>query len=68
MKQWHCAARRVRGVLVAGSALLALGGCATFSKDGGFDAVDSAVRARTGAQPRWAKSEEEAKTLAAEVA
>ncbi|HVC11483.1 MAG TPA: TolC family protein, partial [Burkholderiales bacterium] len=46
----------------------ALGGCATFSKDGGFDAVDSAVRARTGAQPRWAKSEEEAKTLAAEVA
>lgn len=68
MKQWHCAARGVRGVLVAGSALLALGGCATFSKDGGFDAVDSAVRARTGAQPRWAKSEEEAKTLAAEVA
>jgi outer membrane protein TolC len=38
---------------------LFLGGCASLSPDGGFDAVRSAVKERSAAEPRWARSDEE---------
>ena len=38
--------------------LILLGGCASFSPDGGFDAVSTAVRDRAGAEPRWAERRE----------
>ena len=43
-------------------ALLAvlLAGCATFSEDGGFNAVESSVKARTGKDVRWIKSDTDA--------
>ena len=44
-----------RGALVALSALF-LGGCATFSGDGGFGNVQSDVKARTGKDPVWIKT------------
>jgi hypothetical protein len=37
-----------------------LGGCATFSEDGGFGAVSSSVKERSGATPRWIRSETDA--------
>ncbi len=45
----------------------ALGGCATFSEDGGFGAVSSAVKERSGATPRWIRSESDADSVAREV-
>jgi len=54
----------VHGPFVAGVfAALALGGCATFSADGGFDPVAKQVRAQLHKDARWARSEpEQAKT------
>jgi len=51
------------------TALVALlaGGCASFSPDGGFDAVGSAVRSRTGQDARWVRSEQDANTVRARV-
>jgi hypothetical protein len=46
---------------------LALAGCATFSDDGGFGAVQSAVRERTGSEARWVRGEDDAKTVRAQV-
>ena len=43
-------------------------GCATFSKDGGFDAVADATRARLGRETRWPRSAEELAKNDAEVA
>jgi outer membrane protein TolC len=40
-------------------AAFVLGGCATFSKDGGFDAVSAETRAHLGKEVRWARTEEE---------
>lgn len=45
----------------------ALGGCASFSEDGGFGAVSSAVRERSGATPSWIRSEADADGAAREV-
>lgn len=45
-----------RGVLAA-VATLALAGCATFSEDGGFGAVQSVAQARLGAETRWLRTE-----------
>jgi outer membrane protein TolC len=56
---------RGRSAIVAAAALL--GGCATFSPDGGFSGVESAVKERTGKGLRWAKSNADAGALAAEV-
>lgn len=39
---------------------LALGGCATFSQDGGFDPVAQQTRARLNQEVRWARTDEEA--------
>ncbi len=49
-------------------AALAVAGCATFSGDGGFGAVASAVKERTGAEAKWVRSDEDAKTVRARVA
>ncbi|MCB4810290.1 TolC family protein [Methylovorus menthalis] len=40
-----------------------LPGCATFSRDGGFDQVASTVKSRTGKDIRWVKSEDERHAL-----
>jgi outer membrane protein TolC len=40
-------------------AALALCGCATFSKDGGFDSVSQETRAHLGKDVRWARSDEQ---------
>jgi outer membrane protein TolC len=40
-----------------------LPGCATFSRDGGFDQVASTVKAKTGKEIRWVKSEDERHAL-----
>ena len=44
-------------ILVLGSALLA--GCATFSEDGGFGAVQRTVKERTGQNAHWARTDED---------
>ncbi|MGE8450091.1 MAG: TolC family protein, partial [Pseudomonadales bacterium] len=36
-----------------------LGGCATFSKDGGFDSVSSVAKERLGKDVAWVRSEED---------
>ena len=40
-----------------------LSGCATFSEDGGFGSVQSVVKARTGQEARWVRSEEDARQV-----
>jgi outer membrane protein TolC len=47
--------------------LLALGGCASFSEDGRFSPVEQAVKERTGAQTKWARTQVEADTVHARV-
>lgn len=42
-----------------------LSGCATFSEDGGFGAVQSGVKERTGQEVRWARTPDEASALRA---
>ncbi len=51
-------AMSARIALVAMTAL-ALGGCATFSKDGGFDSVEKTVKERSGKDIAWIKTEEQ---------
>jgi len=55
----------MRFVLLA--ALLAVAGCASFSPDGGFGTVETAVRERTGQTPRWVRSDDEANSVRARV-
>ena len=47
---------------------LALCGCATFSQDGGFDAVAHATRERLDKEVRWARSSEEKAKIDRQVA
>lgn len=49
-------------------AVLALGGCATFSKDGGFDAVAQETRTHLGKEVRWTRTEQERTKSDGEVA
>jgi outer membrane protein TolC len=44
-------------------ALLVLGGCASLSEDAGFTKVEEAVKERTGAETKWARSDAEADTV-----
>ena len=44
-----------------------LGGCATFSQDGGFDAVQSSVTARLGKEVKWVRSDADAEQVQATV-
>jgi len=52
-------------VILAG--LVALGGCATFSQDGGFNAVESSVRERLDKEVKWVKSDADAEQVRATV-
>jgi outer membrane protein TolC len=49
-------------------ALLALGGCATFSSDGGFGPVEQAANDRLGKTLTWARTDAERETTARRVA
>ena len=42
-----------------------LAGCATFSEDGGFGAVQSTVKERTGQDARWVRSQDDASAVRA---
>ena len=50
----------------AGSAV-ALGGCVSFSEDGGFGTVQRAVKERTGQEAKWQRSADEANSVQARV-
>jgi outer membrane protein TolC len=49
--------RRGLRVLLGGGAALLLAGCASFSTDGGFAAVEQTARDRIGKDVRWVRSE-----------
>jgi outer membrane protein TolC len=51
----------------AALAALFLGGCSTFSKDGGFDSVNAAVKARTGQDVTWVRDGKAEASVAGEV-
>ena len=53
-----------RSIAIAVAAMF-LGGCATFSQDGGFGAVQKVVKERTGQEARWARSDDEASAVRA---
>ena len=57
----------VRQTIAWSLALVALGGCASFSPDGGFDDVGKAVSERTGADARWVRSDADRDAVAARV-
>lgn len=63
------AARRLRPLrlvaLLAGAAVL--GGCASFSPDGGFGPVEQTAKERLGKDLRWARSEADLDTIAQRV-
>jgi outer membrane protein TolC len=62
-----CATRPGRNIVAAALAVL-LGGCATFSTDGGFSAVETAARERGVTQtPQWVKSDADAARVGATV-
>jgi len=46
---------------------LALGGCATFSRDGGFGSVEKVAAEHLGKELRWAKSDDERNSIEARV-
>ncbi len=46
-------------IMLCAVVLAALGGCATFSPDGGFGTVEKAVMARTGKDLAWVKAPEQ---------
>jgi len=56
----------MKTISIAALALL-IGGCASFSPDGGFGSVESAVRERTGQSAQWVRSEDEANSVRARV-
>ena len=49
--------------LLAALGVVVLAGCATFQDDARFTPVEQAVKERTGADTKWAKSEDEANTV-----
>ncbi|MDH5537551.1 MAG: RND transporter, partial [Betaproteobacteria bacterium] len=48
-------------------AVLFLGGCASFSDDGGFGAVESLTRSRIKQDVKWVKTEQDAEQVRATV-
>lgn len=50
---------KIRPIAIA-IAALSLGGCASFSQDGGFNLVESTVKARIGKDVRWIKTDADA--------
>ncbi len=57
----------MKRALICSLVVLSIGGCASFSPDGGFGSVESAVRERTGQDARWVRSESEANSVRARV-
>jgi outer membrane protein TolC len=51
--------RKIAWRAALASSLLVIAGCASFSQDGGFDSVRTAVQERTGADPRWIRNEDD---------
>ena len=58
---------RARLITLAGAAVF-LAGCTTFSKDGGFNAVEDVAKAKLGQSAKWIKTEDDAVSVKAEVA
>ncbi len=50
---------KIRPIAIA-IAAVSLGGCASFSQDGGFNLVESTVKARIGKDVRWIKTDADA--------
>ena len=48
---------------IAFASLLLLGACTTFSPDGGFESVQTAVRERVGTEARWMRNEKDAREV-----
>ena len=53
--------------LIAALGILFLGGCATFSQDGGFDAVEGIAKDRINKEVKWNRSESNADSIQASV-
>ena len=53
----------IRRSIAISVAAMFLGGCATLSQEGGFDAVQGAVKGRTGKDVRWIKSDADAESV-----
>jgi outer membrane protein TolC len=51
--------------IAAALAALGLAGCATFSPDGGFGAIEKTTQERAGAQPRWQRTDADRDAVAA---
>jgi outer membrane protein TolC len=49
--------------VIAATALFALTGCAGLGEDGAFSRVEQAVKERTGAETKWARSDADADTV-----
>ena len=49
--------------LIGSFCLVLLGGCVSFSEDGGFGSVQTAVRERAGVEAKWVRSETEADSV-----
>ncbi|TWI69545.1 outer membrane protein TolC [Pseudoduganella lurida] len=54
----------MKSTMMAAACALLLGGCATFSSDGGMNAVDSATQARAGAPARLLRNDGDRRALA----
>ena len=54
-------------VILAAIATTLLAGCVSFTPDGGFGTVDSAVRERTGQETKWIRSDNDADSVRARV-
>jgi outer membrane protein TolC len=61
-------AGRLRNGIAASVALLMLSGCASFSSDGGFGAVEQAVSSRAGQTTQWVRSPDAADAVATRLA
>ena len=59
-------APRAKTMALALTALF-LGGCATFSQDGGFGAVEDVAKTKLGQSAKWIKSEDDAASIKGEV-
>ena len=59
-------APRAKAITLAVATAL-LTGCTTFSKDGGFNAVEDVARDKLGQSAKWIKTEDEAASIKAEV-
>ncbi|MDH5340579.1 MAG: hypothetical protein OEW22_12425, partial [Rubrivivax sp.] len=56
-----------RAGLAAVAAVAVLGGCASFSADGGFSSVEQTAKSRLGKDVQWARSDADREALAQRV-